>query len=105
MAPSSLRSVVQWILVICCAEAVSVPAAAFTSVLTPVAALQIQDERETETVAVAAAESRRGVEPPPPQRCIRAAAKTHGFTVSSTKCRTEFDGRAELRTRFLSLRC
>jgi len=98
-----LKSVVQWILVICCAEAVTVPVAAFQCVLTSSVALQVQDERETETVAVAG-ESRRRVETP----CLRRGVRSH--SIVADRLRTEspsasFDGRSELQTRFLSLRC
>jgi len=103
MTSTWLKSVVQWILVICCAEAVTVPVAAFQCVLTSSTALQIQDERESETVAVAG-ESRRRVETP----CLPRGVRTH--SIVADRPRTEsfsasLDGRSELQTRFLSLRC
>jgi hypothetical protein len=103
MTAGWLKTSVQWILVIACAEAVAVPAVAFTYALLPAAVVQVQDERETETVAVAANESRRGVEPPsarrPADRIIRVRH------VGGLAQHWRIDVRADLKTRFLSLRC
>ena len=104
MTSTWLKSVVQWILVICCAEAVTVPVAAFQCVLTSSAALQIQDERETETVAVAG-ESRRRVETPCQRRNVRSHTIVVDRRLRSESPSANLDGRSELQTRFLSLRC
>ena len=104
MSSTWLKSALQWILVICCAEAVSVPVAAFTCVLTPAATLQVQDERESETVAVAGEVSRR-VETPAPKSKTRAFRVVSVGRSSSLVETPKLDGRAELQSRFLSLRC
>jgi hypothetical protein len=104
MSSTWLRSAVQWILVVCCAEAVTVPVAAFACVLSSSAALQIQDERETETVAVAS-ESRRRVETPAQHLAPRPLHVVYHGLPSSEKASANIDARAELKSRFLSLRC
>lgn len=104
MSSTWLKMTVQWILVVACAEAVSVPVAAFTCVLSTSAALQIQDERETETVAVAS-ESRGRVEAPQAKRALRVLRVAHDFRPDSIVVDRNRDHRSDLKARFLSLRC
>jgi hypothetical protein len=100
-----LTSAYQWIMAICCALAVTVPAPALSTFLAQSETFQVPDERETETVKTAPNESSRRFESRRSSRRPPLQVFNHHFRPKAPTKSLELDRRDDLRSRFISLRC
>ena len=108
---TTIHGVMRWIVTICCAVVVSVPASSVSGLRhQSVADVQSEDAREgeakegTEAKTLAASESRRRVEHPRRPRGMRLA-NPHQRPRDRVAAHPLRDGRSELESRFVPLRC
>jgi hypothetical protein len=101
-----LKSVYQWVMVTLCALALTVPAPALSTFLVQtIGAIQVPDERETETVKTAPNESSRRFEGRRSSRRPPLQVFNHHFRPKAPTRALQLDLRDDLKSRFSSLRC